>query len=470
MADVNRFQRRLEELHLHDDPKAKQLLQRLTYAEQIGNEAAAQRAKTRLNIYIQKHQEYPFKESTPNVGHTDNHIRLGETLHRNQVYAIEEDDLSKHFLGVGKTGSGKTTAINNVLLQLSVPWWAFDRKQDYRHLINKRDDILVIPWTRLRFNPLKPPEGVGLVRWTMVLSEIFSHATDLLSGSKNYILNHVLELYKQYNLFRERSEPYPSLFELRELMEADKVNYVRKTSNYRDTVLNRVDPMTQVTGPIFDCSKGYNIEELMQRNVVFEFGGLNRDIQNFIQEILFAYLYEYLFHNQSRTGGLQLVLVMDEAKQIFSYKKEQSDAAGIPEIDDLTARAREFGLGLIVSDQEATKLTDSIKANTDTKLLLPTGDHRQFKSIAESMNLSQLQRNYSQSLKVGQAIVQHGFHEPVPVELDYVDVEKDVTNEDLKQHQEEKWDELDCTFRAQPSLIDTAPESGEENENLEEFF
>ena len=310
------------------------------------------------------------------------------------------------------------------------------------------------------------------MRWTMVLSEILSHATDLLSGSKNYILNHVLELYKEYNLFRERSEPYPSLFELRELMEADKVNYVRKTSNYRDTVLNRVDPMTQVTGPIFDCSKGYNIEELMQRNVVFEFGGLNRDIQNFIQEILFAYLYEHLFHNQSRTGGLQLVLVMDEAKQIFSYKKEQSDAAGIPEIDDLTARAREFGLGLIVSDQEATKLTDSIKANTDTKLLLPTGDHRQFKSIAESMNLSQLQRNYSQSLKVGQAIVQHGFHEPVPVELDYVDVEKDVTNEDLKQHQEEKWDELDCTFRAQPSLIDTAPESGEEkeSESLNDFF
>jgi len=160
---------------------------------------------------------------------------------------------------------------------------------------------------------------------------------------------------------------------------------------------------------------------------------------------------------------------MDEAKKVFSYKKEQSDAAGIPEIDDLFAKAREFGLGTLVSDQEATKLTDSVKANTDTKILLPTGDFKQFQSIAESMNLSQLQRNYSQTLGVGQAIVQHGFNRPVPVELYYKDVEKNVSDEELKQHQESKWDNLQYTVN-DPGPLRTGGDSKRENRGLNEFF
>jgi len=50
-----------------------------------------------------------------------------------------------------------------------------------------------------------------------------------------------------------------------------------------------------------------------------------------------------------------------KAKQVFSIYKERQDAAGIPPIDDLTAKLREFGEGLIVGDQEASKLTNSIK-------------------------------------------------------------------------------------------------------------
>jgi len=301
MVEISQLTQRLEELRLEDHPQAKKLLRRLTYAKQVGNESAVQRTKTRLLILIQQYQEYPFTETIPGNSYEDNVIELGKTLHNNQVYAIKEEDLTKHLLAVGQSGSGKTTSINNILLQLTTPFWAFDRKRDYRHLINERDDILVLPWNRLRFNPLKPPENVGIIRWSMVLSEILSHSTDLLSGSRNYVLSNLIELYKQYDLFNDRAPPYPSLNELKSLMKGDKVNFVRKTSNYRDTVLNRIEPMTEVTGPIFNCSQGYSIEQLLQRNVVFEFGGLNRDIQNFIQEILFAYIYEYLLENGDRT-------------------------------------------------------------------------------------------------------------------------------------------------------------------------
>ena len=87
-------------------------------------------------------------------------------------------------------------------------------------------------------------------------------------------------------------------------------------------------------------------------DVVFEFDGLSRDVQNFLMEILFAGVYEYRMASGDRGDELRHVFLLDEGKQVFSVYKERQDAAGIPEIDQLTAKMREFGEGLIVGDQE----------------------------------------------------------------------------------------------------------------------
>jgi hypothetical protein len=95
---------------------------------------------------------------------------------------------------------------------------------DYRHLLQTDEELLVLPWTELRFNPLKPPTGVSPRRWTQVFSELFGHATALLSGSKNHLMKQVIELYRLYDLFDEVVPPYPSLHELEQLLTADKIN------------------------------------------------------------------------------------------------------------------------------------------------------------------------------------------------------------------------------------------------------
>jgi hypothetical protein len=286
---------------------------------------------------------------------------------------------------------------------------------------------------------VKPPPGVPPRRWAQVFSEIFGHATALLSGSKNYLLKKLVTLYQLYELFDKVSEPYPSLHELEMLIDDDKINYVRKTSNYRDTVLNRIEAMNLTAGTVFDCSQGSPIEDLLRRNVVFEFDGLSRDVQNFLMEILFAYVYEYRLAQNQRDEGLNHVFFLDEGKRVFSVYKERQDAAGIPEVDQLTAKMREFGEGLVVADQEASKLTDSIKANTYTKVLLPTGDQKQFRAITESMNLTERQAEYAQKLGTGEAIVQTGNQEPVPVSLDDYDLEKAVSEDELRRLQSENW-------------------------------
>jgi hypothetical protein len=102
-------------------------------------------------------------------------IYLGMSF-RNRFFHLSEDDLSKHLLAVGQSGSGKTTLFYSLMDEVDKPFWAFDLKQDYRHLVQDLD-LLVLPWTRFRFNPLKPPEGVPPRRWAQVFTEIFGHAT-----------------------------------------------------------------------------------------------------------------------------------------------------------------------------------------------------------------------------------------------------------------------------------------------------
>ncbi|WP_236544811.1 ATP-binding protein [Salinirussus salinus] len=422
-----------------------------------GNESIQSSAsKAVLGKSVQQYR-YPFDS-----GSRYGDIYLGETF-QNQLFYLSQEDLTKHLLAVGQSGSGKTTLFYSLMSEVDVPFWAFDLKQDYRHL-SQDLDLLVVPWTRLRFNPLKPPEGVPPRRWAQVFAEIFGHATSLLSGSKNYLMKKVIELYTLYNLFDKVSEPYPSLHELELLIKKQKVNFVRKASDYRDTLLNRLEAMNLVAGTVFDCNRGYAVDELLKENVVFEFDGLSRDVQNFLMEVLFAYVYEYRLAQGHRNSGLNHLFFLDEGKRVFSVYKERQDAAGIPEVDELTAKMREFGEGLVVADQEASKLTDSIKANTHTKLLLPTADRKQFQSVTDAMNLSERQAEFAHDLTTGEAIVQVGGRDPVPVKLRNYELEKTVTDRVLEKQQAEKWSELSSERRKTTKRFDDriAPGRSEE--------
>lgn len=92
-------------------------------------------------------------------------------------------------------------------------------------------------------------------------------------------------------------------------------------------------------------------------------------------------------------------------------------------------------------------MTDSIKANTHTKLLLPTADRKRFQAVTEAMNLTERQAEFAQQLEVGEAVVQVGSRGPFPVRLENYEVEKQVSTRELEKRQAEKWSELDSERR-----------------------
>jgi len=192
-----------------EDPQVRQLV---TVATQAPAAFVREQATTRLVQLLLQRRARPFAtdEAVPQTAEMT--IRLGDRS-SGAPSRLAQDNLTKHLLTVGQSGAGKTTFFYTLCSQLDVPFWSFDLKQDYRHLVTDLDELVVLPWSELQFNPLVPPPGVTPRRWAQVFSEIFGHATALLSGSKNHLLKTILELYRIYGLFDECSPPYPSLHE-----------------------------------------------------------------------------------------------------------------------------------------------------------------------------------------------------------------------------------------------------------------
>jgi hypothetical protein len=233
---------------------------------------------------------------------------------------------------------------------------------------------------------------------------------------------------------------WPTLLDVEDSMTGGGDSW--KNKQYRATVSNRLRSMCSVTGDMFWCRRGVPLADLLQENVVFEFDGLMNDLQDFLMELLFAWVYEYRVAHADRGGEIQHAFFLDEAKRVFSVYKERQDAAGLPHISEVMGKARELLMPVIAADQEPIKLTDSLKANTYTTILLPMGDDTQFEAAVEGMLLSERQQRYAESLETGEGIVQQGGGDAVPVTFHPYDLAKDVTDAELKELQHDRWQTL----------------------------
>lgn len=462
MGRADRLFRLADRAGLEDDPQLQRLL---GIAIATGNDRLLEQVERLLAAKAGDHGAYPFTDD-PAEPPADA-IDLGTSFTGSQ-FTVPEPALSKHLLVYGQSGAGKTTLLYNVLDEVSVPFWVFDLKRDFRHLARTDMDVLVVPWHQLRVNPLQPPPGVSMQRWAQVVAEVFGHSHGLLSASKNHFMSAVMDLYDQHTDDSERSQSAPTLHDLTTLLADNRPQQYTPSAQYHDRIQNRINALLDVAGPVF--TEHYPLTDLLDRNVVFEFDGLRHDLQDFLMELLFAWVYEYRLSHGNRGTDLRHVFVLDEGKRVFSVYKERQDAAGLPHIDTITARMREFGEALLVADQEPTKLTDSIKANTFTTVLLPMGDATQFHEAAGSLHLSDRQRNYAQSLNVGQGIVQVGNDDPVPVQFPDFPIEKTVTDTELERRFAGTWQTLSASPSSPSSLQagDTADEPEEPVQSTEQ--
>lgn len=388
----------------------------------------------------------PFEPNPANDA-VDGDLKLGIVKHAGINFGLDLDELGEHTLITGRAGAGKTTLIYIILIQLlryGIPFWAFDFKQDYRHLaksvLSGGPEVVVFNWETFRFNPLRPPLGVDPMIWMQAFTNVFCQVYWLLSGTKAVILDHVKKLYHDYGVFSD-SDVYPTMFDLYESLKRHKLErkYGRE-AGFLESAQNRVNACLLSFGDMFNYDTGFSIEDLLTKNVVFELEGLLAENQAFLLNVILRYVFQYRISNNQRSK-LQHVFLFDEAKAVYDREREFSKELGISEIAQFTSTIREFGEGLVVADQMPIVLSDSIKSNVYTTICMSQSGGKNVHDMTLALGLKTkdqiacLQELVSDKHeKVFEAIVKLNgkWLTPFVIHVMPYQVEKDVSNVDLQ--------------------------------------
>lgn len=378
-------------------------------------------------------------------------ILIGREKRFGSDFGLNLNELNEHLLIAGRAGAGKTTLIYIIiahLIKYGVPFWAFDFKQDFRH-IAKVGEVLVFDWQSFRFNPLRPPVGVDPKIWMQAFTNVFCQVYWLLSASKSIILQNVDKLYREYGVF-EGSNVFPTILDLRDSLKTHVLpKRGFKEVSFLESAQNRVTECLLSFQDMVDCDQGYSIEDLLDKNVVVELEGLLVENQSFLLTILLRYVFQYRLSNAQRSQ-LKHVFLFDEAKSAYSKNREFTKELGVSEIAQFTSMIREFGEGLVVADQMPTELADSIKANVYTTICMSQSGGANVEEMSKAMGLTPEQADVCRVLEadkttgIFEAIVKLNgrWQQPFVIKIAPAQIVKDVSDAELRRLMEPVLEEL----------------------------
>jgi hypothetical protein len=348
----------------------------------------------------------------------EDYILLGKIKGSNTPFFFKLIFLLMHTLILGRTGSGKTNLLYWLISQCimkGLAVWAFDRaKREFRSLVRLFPDTYVIDVAKARFNPLYPPPGVPPQLWNQTFTDIFCRTNSLLDGSESLLLKLISELYSDFGVFKN-SGHYPSFLDLYAKCKGLNFHRYSRASNYQDSILNRLEAYLTVSPALYDCSKGYPLEELVTKNVVYELGSLSEKMSIFFLNYLLHRLFFYRIYSQNGSTGTPTICVIDECRWLFSPFINEN--LGWPPINNMLAMLRQFGIGIIAASQTAN-LNEAIFENSFLKIAMSLGSGESLNDVQKTFHLTEDEVDYMHRLQIGEAVVRYPLVEkPFAIEI-----------------------------------------------------
>jgi len=384
---------------------------------------------------------------------------VGEIIDRGSgtgnYYGIPVDDLVKHGLIAGVTGSGKT---NTCLMLLDQLWKGKSRtpflviepaKAEYRSLMNVAgyEDAQVFTLgdemtSPFRLNPFEIMEGVKLQTHIDSLRAVFN-ASFIMYAPMPYILERCIhEIYKDRgwdlttNLNRlygtAEKSPYgifPTLTDLYEKIDpvVDAMGYEdRLTMDIKAGLRARIGSLRiGGKGSMLDTALSIPMDHLLNKPTVLELQSIGDDEEKaFIMGLLIARLYEYREIESKEKGsnaGLKHITLIEEAHRLLTkastdfsnLENVSTKAKAVETFCNILSEIRAFGEGILIAEQIPTKLAQDAIKNTNLKIMhrVVARDDRDL--MGDTMNLNERQNKFISIMGKGEAAVfSEGFNEP----------------------------------------------------------
>lgn len=326
-------------------------------------------------------------------------------------FGMRESEWIKHMLITGMTGTGKTNLAFQILRELRrhrKPFLVFDWKKNYRDLLQLPElaGIRVITVGRrtvpFRFNPLIPPPGVDPGEWLMKLVDVLKHAYFVGEGVEYLLRQGIDAVFEECGMFSAAPQGVP-LFE-KVLVWVKRQHLQGRMMLWKASAIRVLEALCfrHGLGPVLN-SEGWRYETLFSSDVILELDALSDSDKIFLVEAMILWLYEFRKQHGKREEFAH-ALIIEEGHHVLSHQKETAEGAETI-METCLRQIREFGEAVIVIDQEPTKLSNSIKANTYCKITFALGNGKDALEIATCMGLDKEEADYLKLLDVGQAIV-----------------------------------------------------------------
>jgi Helicase HerA, central domain len=323
-------------------------------------------------------------------------LSAGNELHD---FRLQAEDLRRHVVILGMTGSGKSTtgvSIVRQLAELGLPTMVFDWHNEYGQTVRDAEGKVIAPGRdEFSLNPMEVSGGVDPTEHIATVCDIFSDIYHF-THPQAYMFRNAL----QKRMSETSADEVATISSLVRTIEA----YPLRSAYDNETkvaLLRRLIPLTQgQAGKALGGPGAFRLDELMTANACVELGHL-RDIQSraVFTDVMLKMIYE---DKVRRKSVLDHVTVIEEARNIAPARRpEDPPSVGERMISEL----RKFGEAMMFVAQFPSQIASEVVKNSGTKIVHRVAWPDDLMLIGESLGLSQKQREYLTKLRVGEAVV-----------------------------------------------------------------
>ena len=341
---------------------------------------------------------------------------------KGDIIGFSLKDLAKHMLVVGTPGSGKTTfsvsLLDRLWKQHNVPFLVIEpAKNEYRALVQSIPDLQVFTPGKnfispFVFNPFVPPKRVKLETYKSTLKTAFSAAVSMSSPLDKIFEESINNCYSDFRwLDTYTVEDKGKIFNIIDFIKCfqqtfDEIGYTGDAKNIGRAGIVRLNSLVN----LFDNYFSIPIEDLLQKPTIIELAAIeNSDQKALIISLLLLSILAYVNANYVGEGGLKNVILLEEAHVLLDADTNTGQGEANPSaiaqglVKRMLAEIRSYGVGLIIADQSPRKVSLDVVALTDMKLAFRLVEATDKQILADSTNMSEIQKQRLAKLKPGEA-------------------------------------------------------------------
>ena len=304
-------------------------------------------------------------------------------------FYIRVNDLTKHMVIVGVTGSGKSSLAKIIIDELmsfpDIKIWIFDFHGEYYdlHSIESFDIIAPAFNSSIMINMFECPSDKE--DYATFLSKLFIELIKTANYEISPQIERIISLAVKDTIFSNERNPLMFLWYLWKY-----ANIIGMPSPHHafNAIVNRIRPIfSGVSAKVFWVKKSnVHFQELINRNILYDLSVLVRVgaykynvylFTNLMLKYAFSVLSNQIIRSKKQFDEERprLLIFIEEAQYVVPWRVRKLSIESSP-IEDLILLARKYGLGLIIIAPSVYVISQDIVRNSKTVIMF-NGDYHE---------------------------------------------------------------------------------------------